>query len=302
MVTCHTDWSTRAFDLDPVAPDTGPFPGRLFLEGLWNLSPHGDLCLAEDEAALVPLVQSEAGLEWVGHPDLVDYRSPLGGEAADLIAEVLTKGPSGLHYRFDSLPGEAADTVGRGLAKAGFDARPAEHAVAARLSLPGTFSAYLDEIGGKQRHEIERKQRRFHEEHGSPLLTTIRGVGEGFEQFVKMHRDSGGDKGRFMTTKMEGWFASLADQEGWRVDLLSGQDGEPVAATFSWADGDGFYLYNSAYDREAPGSPGIVLLTLLIERSIQESYRLFDFLKGDEPYKFRLGATRRPLFRFEGST
>lgn len=302
MVTCHTDWSTRAFDLEVAAPDTGPFPRRQFLEGLWNLCPRGDLCLAETSSALVPLVRSESVLQWVGHPDLVDYRSPLGDDAADLIARALALSPPGLRYRFDSLPAEAAGIVGRGLAQAGLSTARRQHAVTARLLLPDSYAAYLEGIGRKERHEIRRKRRRFAEEHGSARLTTTRGAGEGLSQFVKMHRDSGGIKGRFMTTEMEKWFVSLADQDGWRVDLLSGQGGNPVAATFGWADRDGYYLYNSAYDREAPGSPGIVLLSLLIERAIEERLRLFDFLKGDEPYKSRLGATRRPLFSFEGSS
>jgi CelD/BcsL family acetyltransferase involved in cellulose biosynthesis len=214
----------------------------------------------------------------------------------------MTARPPGLRYRFDSLPSEAVDVVGRGLVGAGLVAPPQQHAVAARLLLPDAHDVYLAGIGKKERHEIRRKQRRFYDEHGPPRLTTTRGAGEGFDQFVKMHRDSGGNKGRFMTAKMESWFATLAGQDGWQIDLLGGEAGDPVAATFAWTDGEGFYLYNSAYDREAAGSPGMVLLSLLIERAIEESYRVFDFLKGDESYKFRLGATRRPLFRFEGST
>jgi CelD/BcsL family acetyltransferase involved in cellulose biosynthesis len=302
MVKRHAEWSTQGFGFDPVAPDTGPFPRREFLEAIWNRAPVGELCLTETESALVPLVLGKSGLAWVGHPDLVDYRSPLGGGAADLIAEVLAKSATGLRYRFDSLPRRAAMVVNQGLEAAGLQARPEHHSVAARLVLPDSYEAYLEQIGKKERHEIRRKRRRFHEDHGTPTLTTTRGAGPGFEAFVEMHRNSGGTKGSFMTGGMEGLFASLAAQDGWRVDLLSGENGEPVAATFAWADVEGFYLYNSAFDREAPGSPGIVLLGMLIERAIQAKCRLFDFLKGEEPYKFRLGATPRPLFKFEGST
>ena len=105
-----------------------------------------------------------------------------------------------------------------------------------------------------------------------------------------------------MTLEMEKLFASLAGQPGWQIDLLEGEEGRAVAATLSWADGDGFYLYNSAYDRATEASPGIVLLSMLIERAIGANFHVFDFLKGVEPYKFRLGATARHLFRFEGST
>ncbi len=301
MVTPHTDWSTPAFDLAPVAPNTGPFARRGFLEAIWGSAPNGELRLAESRSALVPLVLDETGLGWVGHRDLVDYRSPLGDGGADLIADVMATSP-GLRYRFDSLPAEAADVVGRGLQRAGCDVPRKQHAVTARLRLPGDYEEYLQQIGKKQRHEIRRKRRRFQDVHGSPALITARGSGGGFRQFVELHRSSAGAKGGFMTSAMEVLFASLADQPGWQVDLLCGEDGRPVAATFSYADADGFYLYNSGYDRSSAASPGIVLLSMLIEREIGASRTTFDFLKGDEPYKFRLGAAPRPLFAFEGTT
>jgi CelD/BcsL family acetyltransferase involved in cellulose biosynthesis len=101
---------------------------------------------------------------------------------------------------------------------------------------------------------------------------------------------------------MVAWFTDLAGQDGWRIDLLSGEEGIPLAATFGWADHHAYYLYNSAYDRRAGGSPGMVLLSMLIERTIEAGVGVFDFLKGDEPYKQRLGATGRPLYAFEGTT
>ena len=43
-------------------------------------------------------------------------------------------------------------------------------------------------------------------------------------------------------------------------------------------------------------SPGVVLLGRLIELTIERGQSLFDFLKGDEHYKYRLGAEARPLY------
>ena len=44
-------------------------------------------------------------------------------------------------------------------------------------------------------------------------------------------------------------------------------------------------------------SPGNVMLSHLIERAINQGMSVFDFLKGDATYKFRLGARERPLYR-----
>jgi CelD/BcsL family acetyltransferase involved in cellulose biosynthesis len=44
-------------------------------------------------------------------------------------------------------------------------------------------------------------------------------------------------------------------------------------------------------------SPGVAIIGAAIERATTESAPVFDFLKGDEVYKFRLGARERPLYR-----
>ncbi len=117
-----------------------------------------------------------------------------------------------------------------------------------------------------------------------------------------MHRLAGGSKGHFMTAGMEAFFGGLHERAGAVIDMLGGDDGVPVAAAFGFEDEDGYYLYNSAYDPETShASPGVVLVGMLIERAIEAEKRVFDFLKGDEAYKFRLGAAPRPLFEVTGS-
>ena len=73
-----------------------------------------------------------------------------------------------------------------------------------------------------------------------------------------------------------------------------------MAALFGFSDGTTYYLYNRAYDSElADVTPGIVLLTHTIEYLVNEGCTRFDFLKGDEEYKTRLGACPRQLYRIE---
>ena len=110
-----------------------------------------------------------------------------------------------------------------------------------------------------------------------------------------------GPKGGVLTGEMEAFFADLLEVPGARLDLLCGEDEEPVAAAFGFQDERAYYLYNSAYDpRAAAASPGAVLVDSLVQRAIAAGLERFDFLKGDEPYKFRLGGRPRPLFVVEG--
>lgn len=103
-----------------------------------------------------------------------------------------------------------------------------------------------------------------------------------------------------MTEAMERFFWTLITSAGAAIDLLT-VAGSPVAAAFDFIDGDTLYLYNSAYAEDAAdASPGIMLLALMIERSVDDGLHRFDFLKGDEQYKYRLGAVDRPLLVLEG--
>ena len=118
-----------------------------------------------------------------------------------------------------------------------------------------------------------------------------------------LHRLAEGRKGRFMTPAREAFFRDLAAVPGARVDILAGDAGAPVAAAIGFQDDDAYYLYNSAYDpNHGAVSPGIVMLWMLLESVISSGTAIFDFLKGNEAYKLRLGAEARPLYALEGRT
>ena len=67
-------------------------------------------------------------------------------------------------------------------------------------------------------------------------------------------------------------------------------------STFGFEIERKFYLYNSAYEPELSRlSPGVVLVSRLIEESIEQGRKSFDFLRGQERYKYQLGAQAVPL-------
>jgi len=300
-VRVHADLATARFDdLSPTAPATGPFPGRGYVAAWHRVrAPGRPPLLVESDDALLPLVADEQGtLTFAGEPDLTDYHSPLGTGVARLAKELPRLFP-GRRFHFDSLPEEAARPLARGLRAGGAEVDAEQHHLTAVLPLPPTPEAWLASIGKKHRHEIRRKRRRFHEEVGAPVLERRRGPAA-LELFFAMHRRSAGEKGHFMTREMERFFAALDEIPGAIIDTLV-VAGTPVAAVFSFETEDAYYLYNSAYDPAVGhASPGVVLVSALIEDRIARGTRIFDFLKGDEPYKFRYGARPRPLFLLEG--
>lgn len=299
MTRIHGDWGASGFTLPPVADLTGPFPRRPFLETWWRHRGSGKPLIAESPTALLPARLGPGGLEFMGEPDLTDYHSPLGNEGEFLTADLLCSVPGGTPFCFDSLPEEAARVVAAGVRQTGRAASCRRHGLAAVLDLPPSYDEYLAGLDGKQRHELRRKQRRFAGTRGGGRL--VNAGRAGLSAFAAMHRAAPGSKGGFMTAEMEAFFADLLDLDGARLELLVPGDGEAVAAAFGFADERAYYLYNSAYDpAAAASSPGVILVDLLVQRSIAEGLARLDFLKGDEGYKFRLGARPRPLFAVEG--
>ena len=295
----HSDWSSPQLTLPPVAPQTSVFAGPGYLSCWWEHFGTGELHIVENETAALAFERHRTGdVSFVGDEDLTDYHAPLGAETGDLIGRYLATLPPDTSFRLDSLPAEAADALAPGLPDS---TTRRQHEAAYRIALPGSFESWLGGLKKKERQELRRKHRRFTEGLGPSRL--LAGTGEPMDVFVDLHRRASGDKGQFMTPERAAFFRDLAALPGARIDLVGGADEEPVAAAFGFQDETAYYLYNSAYDPGASEfSPGMVMLWLLIESAIDAGTTIFDFLKGDEIYKLRLGAQPRPLYVLEGKT
>ena len=85
-----------------------------------------------------------------------------------------------------------------------------------------------------------------------------------------------------------------AFKEGWLKLSFLEIGHEKAASYLSFDDGKTLYLYNSGISlsyREL--SPGWVLLAYVIQWAIENGRAEFDFLRGEEDYKYRFGAVDR---------
>lgn len=283
--------------LTPRASSTGPFARAPFLSSVTTLTGEPPTTVTDGNSAMV-VVEADGEIRFAGDSELTDYHCPLGSEVKPVVAHLVDLAAPGTRFRFDSLPEEAAAELADALSSAGLDAECRQHAVTAVVDISGGYDAYMEAIGKKQRHEVRRKRRRYIDEVGELIHEVHVGPGWALDEFFRLHRMSDGEKGRFMTPHREDFFRALAGQEGWRLDLLRMPETEhATACLFSYVDAEGAYLYNSAYDPElADASPGVAIVGSMIEQACSEGLPRFDFLKGDEVYKFRLGAEARPLF------
>ena len=296
--TSHA-WSSFPTSGPTVADQLGPFPFRSFLETVWRYrqDENADLITVADGPNMLALSVAGTHISFVGQENLTDYHSPIGATFGPLLGDVL-RSHSGHSYSFDSMPREVADIVSHSLAAIGAPSALVEHDATAVLELPSSFDAWLAGLAKKERHEVRRKRRRLEEALGTPTIERL--DADAVARFCEMHRTSAGDKGAFMTSDMEDYFADLVTDAGAAIHGLVA-DGVVRAAAFGFETEDGYFYYNSAYDVEAASSsPGIVLVASMVEAQIERGAKVVDFLKGDERYKFRMGAISRPLFMIEG--
>lgn len=104
-----------------------------------------------------------------------------------------------------------------------------------------------------------------------------------------------------MNAQMSAFFRLLAEAMA-KVGLLRlgflELDSVPVAAVIYFDYNDSIYLYNSGYDPQYNWlSVGLLSKVLCIKDSIDKNKSKFDFLRGAEVYKYRLGGCEIPLYR-----
>jgi CelD/BcsL family acetyltransferase involved in cellulose biosynthesis len=176
---------------------------------------------------------------------------------------------------------------------------------APQFKLPLHFDDYLQEqVDKKQRHEIRRKQRRVEREAQVQFMMVDRthALEAEVDDFVALQRASRADKADFMTPAMRRFFLGVArrmlDVDRLRLFFLT-IDGEKAATLYAFEYGRRFWLYNSGYDPAAHAqfSPGWVLLAYAIQYAIAAGCREFDFMQGDEEYKYRFGAQDYKVMR-----
>jgi len=164
----------------------------------------------------------------------------------------------------------------------------------------GDWDDYLATLGKKARHEVRRKLRRA-EAHGA--ITLRRGVPSqaSINQFVALHRARFGEEGLFPANeggrRAEHFVHRLAELEAAEgegcqfevIEVFSGDWLLFVALAFD--DGTTTYLYNAGIDPSAAElSPGVTGTAAYLRDRLEVGRPRFDFLRGNESYKYEWGA------------
>jgi len=173
------------------------------------------------------------------------------------------------------------------------------------IHLPNDWDAYLAMLDKKQRHEIRRKIRRAESEAKLEYYTVTADHNWKAEvtQFFALMASSQPSKAEFLADERNAAFfhriLTIMFAQSWlRLTMLK-VDGIATAAYCDFDYNGEIQVYNSGLllDHCAHLSPGIVLLCYNIQQAIATGHRLFDFLRGNEAYKYRMGAQDTRVFK-----
>lgn len=165
------------------------------------------------------------------------------------------------------------------------------------VSLPDTYDGYLENLDKKQRHELRRKRRRAEEYGvGCYVVGQEHDIDVEIDAFFDLMAKSTPDKAAFLQEEgHKAFFHELGHamlDEATLVLMFLMIEGQRAAAMWQFAYHYRMMLYNSGLNPSAFSalSPGIVLLTFSVEDAIQRGCHWYDFLQGEEEYKYRMGA------------
>lgn len=192
----------------------------------------------------------------------------------------------------------------------GFETETELQEVCPVIHLPGAWETYLESLDKKNRHELRRKLRRASGEGEAVdwyFVGAQHDLNAELDKFLDLMAASQPAKAEFLANARNAAFMRAMTQvmaeRGWLQLSFLTVEGTPAAAYFNFDYGDGIQVYNSglAHARFSHLSPGIVLLAHNIEHAIRLGRRDFDFLRGNEEYKYRMGAVDTKIFKLKAS-
>ena len=283
--------------------ETACKPGRLRLIAIWR---------AGELVGLFAMSMRDDGLLETMGPAVSDYLEPLidpaiEREAWGVMLKVFAKLRSGknrkvtLHNVREGAPlrGVLAE-----LAKdEGFEVEETRIENTPVLALRRSWEEYLATLDAHERKETRRKLNKALTKGGARV---VKCSGDSSEiaraladAFVLMEQ-APGDKGEAIRRTIRPLLeraapGMIAAGRLWLHTLYVEE--KPAAVTIQFPYRDGPQLYNCGFDAaKKEWSPGVVLTSLIVKDAIESGATEFDLLRGQEPYKYRLGARDRGLW------
>jgi CelD/BcsL family acetyltransferase involved in cellulose biosynthesis len=170
-----------------------------------------------------------------------------------------------------------------------------------------SWDGFLARLDRKHRHEIRRKVRRA-EASGPVTFRRLPLEAASVERFIELHQARWGALGLFPPSeggsRSRRFLHRLTELEAGepgpaRLQLGEVRVGDRVVfATVGFDDGATCYFYNAGMDPTARDlSPGVTGTAAYIRDRLEAGRQRFDFLRGNERYKYEWGGVDEPVRR-----
>jgi CelD/BcsL family acetyltransferase involved in cellulose biosynthesis len=293
---------------------------NVFLHPVWLrawLAEFGDsvepvflTCESPSPLAVAAMMRDDARLTFIGDPGICDFMD-FAVDTSRLVEahDALWRQIQDEEWSELELWGLTESSPTRPFIKerarsAGFEVTEEQEAVSPRIQLPSSWDDYLASLPKKDRHELRRKLRRLFDSGARVELAvydTQADVNAAMDEFLRLHTISRQDKAEFMSGRMPLFFrrmASALSREGLVRLFMLWVDGKPSASVLCFDAGSALYMYNSGYDPEYSSlSVGLLSKALCIQWAIEHGKEQLDFLRGNEAYKYDLGARDQDIYR-----
>ena len=165
--------------------------------------------------------------------------------------------------------------------------------------LPGSWDGYLEQLSSNFRSQVRRSYKQIRGD-GQPEFHYVEPTeAESFAgELVRLNRSRIQAKGETSSLEDECFrnflnevIPYMASQGIAWMDTIV-RDSEVLGAALHFVHGDTVYFYMGGFDDKASKiRPGTALFALAMQRGIERGHSRYDFLRGDEPYKYRWSAT-----------
>ncbi|HSI34072.1 MAG: GNAT family N-acetyltransferase [Phycisphaerae bacterium] len=172
-----------------------------------------------------------------------------------------------------------------------------------QITLKGTWDEFLATLDSHERKETRRKINKVMTKGAGRIVRCPADPAEIAKAlahtFVLMEQ-AAGYKGEFVKSTLRPLLETalpplITAGKLWLTTLFVND--EPAAVTLQFPHPAGPMLYNCGYDNaKREWSPGVVLTAETIRLATEAGAPVYDMLRGQEPYKYKLGAVDKPLW------
>jgi hypothetical protein len=172
------------------------------------------------------------------------------------------------------------------------------------IGFSGDYASFLGRFNAKKRSSIKRNEKKASGNFQLRLecYQSQDKVSEAFEIMVQVFQKANRGQNKIQGFLKEDYLGFHKDvaralaRNGWlRIYVLYFND-IPVAYIYGYLFNNVFWDYQTSYDLTYKDySPGAVILQMVIKSVIEEGVQVFEFLRGDEEYKFYFSTGHRQL-------